>query len=329
MSRAGREGRERVETALVRGADETAECRRLAELLNLDAVGLMRTGASSRRIAWWAAPGSGPLPLYLDDVLEGRAEGWIACPRGDDLVFARLTPKSSVHSVAALRGMLSSLAGQAPAAPDGSQDPYARERTRWAYAIHDGLTQVVTASVLELEWMARRVELDPSQATAALAEAASELRRALEEIRRMLAALSPEGSPQEEPLELVVQKVLERWRLPASWSIEGDVDAVPGPVLEVASSVIREGVANAAKHSASNEVAVRVQATPQGVEVQVEDRGRGFQAPQGELVDGHLGLEMMRRRVAEVRGTLDIESSPGRGTRVVARLPVDERGDEP
>lgn len=318
-----------METAVVRGADETAECRRLAELLNLDAVGLMRTGASSRRIAWWAAPGSGPLPLHLDDVLEGRAQGWIACPRGDDLVFARLTPESSVRSVAALRGMLSSLAGQAPAAPDDSDDPYAKERTRWAYAIHDGLTQVVTASVLELEWMARRVELDPSQATAALAEAALELRRALEEIRRMLAALSPEGSPQEEPLELVVQKVLERWRLPASWSIEGDLDAVHGPVLEVASSVIREGVANAAKHSASNEVAVRVQATPQGVEVQVEDRGRGFQASSGELRDGHLGLEMMRRRVAEVRGTLDIESAPGRGTRVVARLPVEERGDEP
>jgi signal transduction histidine kinase len=33
--------------------------------------------------------------------------------------------------------------------------------------------------------------------------------------------------------------------------------------------------------------------------------------------------------VAEVRGTVDIESSPGRGTRVVARLPVDEQGDEP
>ena len=323
-----------METAVVHEADEAAECRRLAELLNLDAVGLLRRGASTRRIAWWAAPGSGPLPLHLDDVLEGRAEGWIACPRGDDLVFARLTPKSSVRSVAALRGMLSSLAGDLPSVSDGLDDPYARERTRWAYAIHDGLTQVVTASVLELEWMARRVELDPTQVTAILAEAATEMRRALEEIRRMLAALSPdgspqEGSPQEEPLELVVQRVLERWRLPASWSIEGDLGAVHGPVLQAASSVIREGVANAAKHSASKDVAVRVQATPQRVEVHVEDRGRGFQASPRELEDGHLGLEMMRRLVAEVRGTLDIESSPGRGTRVVARLPVDERGDEP
>jgi signal transduction histidine kinase len=33
---------------------------------------------------------------------------------------------------------------------------------------------------------------------------------------------------------------------------------------------------------------------------------------------------MMRRRVAEVNGTLDVESSPGNGTTVVARLPVDQ-----
>jgi signal transduction histidine kinase len=37
-------------------------------------------------------------------------------------------------------------------------------------------------------------------------------------------------------------------------------------------------------------------------------------------------MEMMRRRVAEVNGTLDIESSPGRGTQVVARLPVAKEG---
>jgi two-component system sensor histidine kinase ComP len=104
---------------------------------------------------------------------------------------------------------------------------------------------------------------------------------------------------------------------------------VHGPVLHAASSVIREGVANAAKHSTSKDVAVRVQATPQRVEVQVEDRGQGFQQSSEKPGVGHLGLEMMRRLVTEVRGTLDIESSPGRGTRVVARLPVDERGDEP
>ncbi|MEW6059194.1 MAG: ATP-binding protein [Actinomycetota bacterium] len=308
---------------------ETTECRRLAELLHLDVVGVVRGEGGKRRIAWWAAPGSGPLPLDLDDVVEGRAEGWIACPRGDDLVFARLTPDSSVRSMSALRAMLCSLAEDGAGPNGSSEDPLVRERLRWAYAIHDGLTQVVTAAVLDLEWLARRIEIRPDEAASALTESAKELRKALAEIRGMLASLSPEEPGSAEPFEQLVQGVLERWQLPASWSIEGDLDTVPRPVLDAASSVIRESVANAAKHSSSREIAVHVQASDDAMEVQVEDHGRGFEPAEPNDHAGHMGLDMMRRLVAEVRGTLDIESAPGHGTRVVARLPLQHQGETP
>jgi signal transduction histidine kinase len=308
---------------------ETRECRRLAELLRLDTVGVFRGEDGKRRVAWWAAPGSGPLPQNLDDVLEGRTEGWIACPRGNDLVFGRLTSDSSVRSVSALRAMLCSLTeGDAPSGVV-SDDPLVRERTRWAYAIHDGLTQVVTAAILDLEWLARRIEISPEEAAAAIGQCAGELRRALAEIRGMLASLSPDECGAAEPFEQLVRGVLERWRLPASWSIEGDLAAVPQTVLEAASSVIKESVANAAKHSESPEVAVRVQASTGEMEVDVEDHGRGFRPDEAGGGMGHMGLEMMRRRVAEVSGTLDIDSAPGRGTRVVARLPVEHQGETP
>jgi signal transduction histidine kinase len=247
------------------------------------------------------------------------------CPRGDDLVFAHLTEGSSVRSVAALSAMLTSLAGDPePAVELGGvapEDPIDRERARLAYAIHDGLTQVVTASVLELERHARRTDATPAEAADVLAAAAADLRKALEEIRGFLASLSPQTATPRQSIEEFVRDVMERWQLPASWSVEGDLQSIPDTVLDVASSVIRESVANAAKHSASAEVDVHVRATPDGVEVRVQDRGRGFR-PVAGLHDGHLGLEMLRRRVAEAHGTLDIESAPGKGTRVVARLPV-------
>jgi len=324
-----------VETTEDRVATEAEECRRIAELLRLDAVGVLRAGQGRRRVTWWAAPGSGPFPLDLSDVLEGRAEGWIAAERGGDLVFGRLGPDSSARSVSALRAILASRSGEdgfdQRAADAACEQDLESERARWAYAIHDGLTQVVTAAVLELEWLARRVEIRPEQAVTALGEAASELRAALLEIRRILAVLTPEqpGTETRESLERLVRGVAERWRIPTSWTFEGDIDSVPPSVLDAASSVIREGVANAAKHSASDEVAIRVQASNAGVEVRVEDRGRGFDPAERGAGGGHLGLEMMRRRVAEVRGTLDIESTPGRGTRVVARLPVDDQGETP
>jgi signal transduction histidine kinase len=319
-------------TTLETAAIDAAECRHLAEVLHLDAVGIVRRDGGRRRVSWWSSPEAGVLPVDVTEVLDGRAPGWIACPRSDDVVFAHLNPGSTARSIAALRGMLSGLV------PDGSdavnlggvapEDPVMRERTRLAYAIHDGLTQVVTAAVLELGWLARQVDVDPTRAVDALTEAGTQLRDALGEIRSMLASLSPE-SGRGEPLDELVEGVMERWQLPGTWSVEGDLHAVPRPVLDVASSVIRESVANAAKHSASREVEIHVHATRSGVEVQVEDRGKGFHPSGTGLHAGHLGLEMMRRRVAEVHGSLDIESSPGKGTRVVARLPVVSQGAEP
>jgi signal transduction histidine kinase len=322
-------------TRLAAAAPDAAECRRLARELNLDAVGIVRNDGGRRRVSWWAAPEVGVRPAEVSQILEGRAPEWISCPRGEDVVFAHLTPGSSVHSVATLSALLGGrpdeVDGPAPQDLGGvaPEDPVARERTRLAYAIHDGLTQVVTAAVLELEWLARRAELEPQEMSEALTSTAIEMRKALEEIRGMLASLSPEEPRGAQRLDELVQGVMERWQLPATWSVEGDLQAVPRPVLEAASSVIRESVANAAKHSASREVAVRVHATRSNVEVRVEDRGRGFRPAGTGLHAGHLGLEMMRRRVAEVHGTLDIESSPGQGTRVVARLPVLTQGEKP
>jgi signal transduction histidine kinase len=320
-------------TATLRSpATDADECRRLAELLDLDAVGVVRADHGRRRVAWWAAPGTEVVPL--DRILDGSASGWIAFPRDQDLVFAHLSDGGPSRSVAALSTMLASISGNGAngdvelggVAPE---DPIDRERARLAYAIHDGLTQVVTASVLELEWHARRAELDPTSAVTALHAAAAELRKALGEIRELLASLSASGGSTGEPTEEFIRGVLERWQLPATWSVEGDLRDLPRPVQDVASSVIRESVANAAKHASPTNVRVEVHAGPGELEVLVEDEGRGFLPAGTGLHAGHLGLEMMRRRVAEMNGTLDIQSSPGKGTRVVARLPVPDQGVKP
>jgi signal transduction histidine kinase len=213
--------------------------------------------------------------------------------------------------------------------PPDLDAPVEGDRARLAYAIHDGLTQVITASVLELESLAHRVEVAPSEAVEALRRAVDELRRALDEIRGVLASLTPATPGAAQPIEELLRSVLDRWQLPATWSIEGDLAEVSPSVLEAASSVIREGIANAAKHADGREVAVRVLASDRSVEVSVEDHGRGFESSEHEPVAGHLGLDMLRRRVADVHGTLDVRSAPGKGTRVVARLPRYGQGVSP
>jgi len=123
-----------------------------------------------------------------------------------------------------------------------------------------------------------------------------------------------------------VNDVIRRWRLPARVKIEGDLQSVPRNLLGVAYVVIREALTNAAKHAAARNVSVSVSATRTELTVEVGDTGRGFstEAGPGSGQRRNFGLDMIRKRVAEVGGTLSVDSSPGRGARVVAHLPVGE-----
>src|SRR5205814_10367398 len=86
-----------------------------------------------------------------------------------------------------------------------------------------------------------------------LAATKAEIRTSLSELRGILFDLAREGgssgSSSLEPLANYVDDVVQRWRLPARVSVEGDLPEVPRPVLAAAYVVIRESLANAAKHA--------------------------------------------------------------------------------
>ncbi|MFN2545342.1 MAG: sensor histidine kinase [Actinomycetota bacterium] len=202
-----------------------------------------------------------------------------------------------------------------------------RERNRWAYEIHDGVTQAVTTSVLELEALTHKIQRDPKEAIETLAVSKTEIRKALSELRGILFELSREKTTpaEEEPLAKYVQDVVRRWRLPAQVTVKGDLHGVPKPLLGAAYVVVRESLANAAKHAGAGNVTVWIGAARDEMTVEVADTGRGFNAG-AQRADGetrHFGLQMMRKRIAEVGGSLEIDSAPGRGTRVTARLPIE------
>lgn len=205
-----------------------------------------------------------------------------------------------------------------------------RERTHLAYELHDGLTQAVTQAVLELELIGRQIVEDPRAAAIAVQETKEEIRRALGALRGTLFELSTEPAADEvagDPFAEYVREVAARWNLASTVDVEGDLDALPRPILTTAWSVVREALINAAKHSGSSEAAVRATASPSELSIEVEDHGTGFDPEAGTTDARHLGLRMMQTRVSELGGSIDIASSPQSGTRVVAHLPVRNRGD--
>ena len=213
-----------------------------------------------------------------------------------------------------------------PSVADAVEALLHAERSAWAMKIHDGLTQSVTSAILELQSLRARIAADPDAAASDLKVIEDEIRKDLREIRGVLSVLQNgdaivESQPEGPTVRTFIDDVVRRWGLHARVSVEGDLRSVPREVLETAHGIVAEAVANAAKHSGSPDVAVRVRAEGSNVRIEVEDRGRGISATAGDT-DPHFGLSMMRARAEDIGGTIDIDSTPGNGTRVVACLPV-------
>lgn len=216
--------------------------------------------------------------------------------------------------------------GAAATVADTVETMMLRERTRWAMHVHDGLTQSVTSAVLEIQTLRHRFRTDPDAAIEALQQVEDEIRRDLSEIRNVLFELHEGRVRTEPPFAAFIGGLVDRWHLPARVSVEGDVDAVPQAVLDTAQHIVTEALTNAAKHSGTKDVAVRVRAAAGELRVEVEDRGRGLAAITDD--DPHFGLKLMQARANEIGGSIQIESTPGRGVRVVAVLPVGGQGEE-
>ena len=172
---------------------DAAECRRLAELLHLDAVGVVAEGGDRRRVAGGPrrtserAPSIGSSAARRPTGSSARtARTWSSrtSPTGRRCARSPRCPRCSPPSPEPVvrRGVTRR---RRPRGPDRARAHAPRVRDpRRAHAGRDRI-------VLELEWQARRVDVTPDEAIEALTAAADELRKALDEIRGVLASLSP------------------------------------------------------------------------------------------------------------------------------------------
>jgi anti-sigma regulatory factor (Ser/Thr protein kinase) len=89
--------------------------------------------------------------------------------------------------------------------------------------------------------------------------------------------------------------------------------------------IAQEALQNTIKHAQASTVDLRLERTAEPIILEVRDDGRGFD-PAG-VFPGHLGLHTMRERVTRLGGTFQVESAPGQGSRIRARIadPADEQ----
>lgn len=106
----------------------------------------------------------------------------------------------------------------------------------------------------------------------------------------------------------------------------GDIGLHPEIELQLM-RIVQEALANVRKHARATRVCVQLSQTPGCLDVVVEDNGTGFNptAP-GRSQFPRFGLAIMRERAEAVGAWIEIDSIPGRGTRVMVRIPAHAAG---
>ena len=182
--------------------------------------------------------------------------------------------------------------------------------------LHDGAQQRLVSVALRLQvWLAGQRELaDPARAE--IDAVLEELRAALAELRDLAQGLHP-AVLSDRGLEYALSSAVNRAAVPIRLHTALPPERLPMRIEAAAYFTVCEALTNVAKHAQANRAWVNVEQRADHLDVEVGDDGVG-----GADIRSSSGLQGLRDRVEAVNGTLDIESRPGSGTIMRARLPT-------
>jgi NarL family two-component system sensor histidine kinase LiaS len=194
-------------------------------------------------------------------------------------------------------------------------DARAAERARIAREVHDAISQHLFGLRMIAAGMRRA---DPGNQQVHAIERISE--EALRDMQALLIELRPAGLDGT-GLAPALREICAGYRDRLGVAVDTSLDdvTVPAPVEHALLRITQEACTNAIRHGHARQLAVSMTRRDGHVELAVRDTGTGFDpaAPQAGS-----GLAHIRDRVAELGGTVDIDSAPGRGAAVTVRVPL-------
>ncbi len=200
------------------------------------------------------------------------------------------------------------------------------ERRNIATQIHAGVTQLLALSVMKMEVL--RDTVKDSKLSADLYEIYKILQQAIEDTRALTFELSP-PSLYDLGLDAALEELVERFGIQNKIEASYDNDGQPKPLDESTSvllfQAVREVLENVAKHSRARNVEVNSERVDNRVYISVKDDGVGIDLK--SLRDKHkrditLGLFGIRERFRYIGGRLQVESTPGKGSRITLIAPL-------
>ncbi len=192
------------------------------------------------------------------------------------------------------------------------------ERRRIARNLHDEIGQNLTAVLLQLDRLGKRVRPDLRDE---FLETVEFVRTSLDEVRRVARELRP-GVLEDLGLANALLELCTTFSATAGLRIDRRISPVLPPLSPQTELVIyrvaQESLTNALRHSEATQVGLRLERVPGGVVLRVTDDGRGL--PEGVVASGGGGLRGMQEWALLVGGQLDVSSREPGGVQVRLRV---------
>lgn len=192
-------------------------------------------------------------------------------------------------------------------------------RRRLERDIHDGVQQELVALLAKIRLARNQLGRDPSAVGAMLGELQEETRLALSDLRELAQGIHPTVLSDRGLVEAIQDRVS---RMPASVTIEATEQLrsvrFPQAIEGAAYFTVCEGLANAMKHASAQRLTVRLDTQEGDLCLEISDDGTGFDSRKVS----RSGLSGLEDRIEALGGRLQVTSAPGRGTRLLVRLPA-------
>ncbi len=251
--------------------------------------------------------------------LKRLEEGAVAWSRGD---FSIGVPDKSRDEIGRLGLEMNRMAGQLEQLLQTRQDlATLEERNRVARELHDSVKQQLFAGAMQLAAARECVQTTPDDVAIPLAEAERLIQSAGRELTRLIRELRPaelEGKGLGRALGKYVRAWSDRTGIAAELRTQGGRETAIDSE-QALYRVAQEALSNVERHSGARRVDVHLRWESDTVVLSVADDGDGFESSAEH--DGH-GLRNMKERVADLGGTLFVESVPGEGTTLSATVPA-------
>lgn len=205
-----------------------------------------------------------------------------------------------------------------------------QEKSRIARELHDELAQSLTALKMDTIRLREHVAADDAAAQQKIAQMLELLDSSVASVRRIAADLRPlvlDDLGLAAAIEWVAQNFTQRTGVPCELKMDDSLELAE-PYATGVFRIVQESLANVAKHARATRVEVEVEPRGDHILLRVQDDGIGFRTNAPRQPQS-LGLVGLRERAQLLRGEVRVESTPGAGTRVEARIPMNTAAGRP